>query len=91
MGDGGRVLFFGVDDTLGSDKRTPNNVSVANLTLVNGLVLETQLHITISADYPTSNVTCINDARRMSATICFNVGKKTHSDHDYCSGGMYNA
>lgn len=73
VGDGGRLLFFGIDDIPGTEQRTPNNVSVANLTIVNGLMLESELRIIISADYPTSNVTCINDARQVNATICFSV------------------
>ena len=75
VGDSGQLLFFGADDTPGTEQRTPNNVSIANLTMVtsNGLVLESQLRITVSSDYPISNVTCINDSQRVNVTICFSV------------------
>ena len=73
VGDNGRLLFFGRDDVPGTEKCTPNNVSVASLSVVNDLMLESQLHIIISADYSTSNVTCINDAQQVNATICFSV------------------
>lgn len=73
VGDNGQLLFFGADGMPGMEQRTPNNVSVANLTMVNGLMLESQLYITVSADYPTSNVTCINQSQRVNVTICFSV------------------
>ena len=73
VGGNGQLLFFGTDGMPGMEQRTPNNVSVANLTMVNGLMLESQLHIIVSADYPTSNVTCINHSQRVNVTICFSV------------------
>jgi hypothetical protein len=76
VGDSEQLLFSRANDTLGTEKRTPNDVSVATLTMVDEISLESELHITVSADYPTSNVTCINVERRVSATICFSVGKR---------------
>ena len=75
VANNGELLAFGTDEMAGTKKRTPNNVSEANLIVVtsNGLVLESQLNITVSADYPTSNVTCINNSLNVTATICFSV------------------
>ena len=72
----GRLLFIAADNTPGTPQRSPNNVSVATLTMVSGLTLESELRITVSADYPSSDVTCINFAQQVNASICFNVGKK---------------
>jgi hypothetical protein len=77
VGDGGRLLSFAEDNMAGREERTPNNVSVATLTMVDDISLESELRITVSAGYPTSNVTCINEAQQVSATICFSVGKRT--------------
>jgi hypothetical protein len=77
VGDSEQLLFSRAINRPGTEKRTPNNMGVATLTMVDDISLESELRITVSADYPTSNVTCINVEWQVSATICFSVGKRT--------------
>jgi hypothetical protein len=78
VGDSEQLLFSREINRPGTEKRTANNniMGVATLTMVDDISLESELRITVSADYPTSNVTCINVEWRVSATICFTVGKR---------------
>jgi hypothetical protein len=75
VGDSEQLLFSRAINRPETEKRTPNNMGVATLTMVDDISLESELRITVSADYPTSNVTCINVEWQVSATICFIVGK----------------
>ena len=59
VSESGLEIFFGSDNTVGLLKLSPNNASVANLTMVDGLVLESELHIMVSSKYARSTVTCL--------------------------------
>ena len=78
VSESGLQLFFGSEDTVGLLKHSPNNASVANLTMVDGLVLESELHIIVSSKYTRyrSTVTCFNNAQLVNASISFDVGEK---------------
>jgi hypothetical protein len=78
VSEGGLQLFFGADNPEGLLKRSPNNASIANLTMVitEGFVLESQLHIMVSPKYARSTVTCFNDDQIVNASISFDVGEK---------------
>ena len=75
VSESGLQLFFGADNPEGLLKSSPNNVSVANLTMVDGLVLESELHIVVSSKYARSTVTCFNSDQRVNASISFDVGE----------------
>lgn len=76
ISESGLQLFFGSDDTPGLLKRSPNNASIANLTMVDGLVLESELHIMVLSKYARSTVTCLNNDQIVNASISFDVGEK---------------
>jgi hypothetical protein len=89
VSDNGLQLFFGADDTGGLLKSSPNNASIANLTMVNGLTLESQLLIVVSADYARSTVTCFNNVG-VNASICFDVmGENSIFLRVRCSHSIY--
>jgi hypothetical protein len=83
VSESGLQLFFGADDAPGLLKPSPNNASVANLTMVDGLVLESELHIMVSSKYARSTVTCFNNAKRLNASISFDVGEKYNLPFSY--------
>ena len=76
VSESGLEIFFGSDNTVGLLKLSPNNASVANLTMVDGLVLESELHIMVSSKYARSTVTCFNNAQLVNASISFDVDEK---------------
>jgi hypothetical protein len=76
VSESGLQVFFGADNPVGLLKSSPNNASTANLTRVDGLVLESQLHIVVSFKYTRSSITCFNNDQRVNASISFDVGEK---------------
>ena len=72
-----QLEYFFVNET-GSILRSPKEpATFANLTMVNSSVfmLESQLHIMVSVDYPQFNVTCHNPGNNLTKSITFFIGK----------------
>ena len=78
VSESGLQIFFGTEDTPGLLKQSTNIASVANLTMVDEsrLILESELHITVSSEYARSTVTCFNNGQRVNESISFDVGEK---------------
>ena len=73
-------MFLTSRETVGTRKPSPNGTSYANLTKVNAtdqtmIVLESQLHIVVSDQYNSSQITCFNTGSGTNVSINVNVGK----------------
>ena len=79
IGEGGRRLEFLIINEIGSIHMSvkPNSTAFANLTTlnVNQLMLASQLHITVSRNYPQFNVTCHNSDYNLTKSVTYIVGK----------------
>ena len=76
----GDEVFFISRETVGTRKQSPNGASFAILTKVNAtdqrmIVLESQLHIVVSDQYNSSQITCSNIGSGTDVPVNFNVGK----------------
>ena len=76
--DGGQRLEFSTDDPIGSIRTSPKEpTTFANLTNANGstFIIESQLHVTVLANYSQFNVTCHNTGNSDVEVLTFIVGK----------------
>ena len=75
LGINGHRLEFGSLDSVG-DMMSINDKIFAELTMKGDGVMESQLHITVSEDIPTANVTCSDDTRGSSFSVQFELACK---------------
>ena len=76
---GSQLLFSSSEDMVGTTRTSPNGASVGNLTKINSsdpITLESMLHFSVSEQYSTSEIICINAANGVNATVSFSIGKK---------------
>lgn len=75
IGDGLRLEYSVFNATGSISNSSKESETFANLTSVGKFILESQLHIVVSANYPRFNVTCHNPANDEVERITFIVGK----------------
>lgn len=76
--DGGRRLEFSTGDPVGTIRTSPKEpTTFASLTSANetSFIIESQLHITVLANYSQFNVTCFNTGNSVMKSLSFIVGK----------------
>ena len=78
IGQGGIQLEFLTVNEIGRNlTSSKDSTTFALLTRVNSSadILESQLHITVSANYPRFNVTCHNPPHNLMKSVTYLVGK----------------
>ena len=77
LGINGHRLEFGSVDSVGDMMMSAiNEKTFAELTAKGDGVMESQLHITVSENIPTANVTCSDSARGSSFSVQFELACK---------------